>query len=113
MPWSAHSSGENTHSDKLSELLTSALEVGLGPRPSDDKALTYVTLFLVGVTSPLPKAPACSLKKEVIQWFPQGGFPHEGEGDRWGGQALSSEGRNVGKAGSCPGWPPRGKKWDI
>lgn len=33
----------------------------MNPRLSD------VTLFLVGITSPLPRAPACFLKEEVIR----------------------------------------------
>jgi hypothetical protein len=37
-------------------------------------------LFLEGITSSLPEASACSLKKEMIWWFPRGGPPTKAKG---------------------------------
>lgn len=45
--------GEKTYSNRLSELLMSVSEVGYEPEAVSQNP--DVTLFLVGVTSPLPK----------------------------------------------------------
>lgn len=97
--------GKTIYIDRLSELLMSVSEVGYKSELSGDK--TLVSLSLIDITP--PPGSACSLKKEMMRCSP-GRFPPDGEGCRWGPKALSSESKNAGKAGSCPGWPPGGRK---